>query len=167
MTISPLATIKNAYISMAPDGVVAEITDEMVGKRVDFILLFDAPILTTGPIKFGGPLAQLFGTDQLVPIIAGPTFLIFNEVVFDVDANFEDVYISILSGVTDALGIPLDGQQIATLASDDAATTAAAIDRAEAAFRAWRLVPAPRRGELVRLLGEELRSHKDALGRLF
>ncbi len=61
---------------------------------------------------------------------------------------------------------PLDGQQIATLASDDAATTAAAIDRAEAAFRAWRLVPAPRRGELVRLLGEELRSHKDALGRL-
>ena len=61
---------------------------------------------------------------------------------------------------------PLDGQQIATLASDDAATTAAAIDRAEAAFRAWRLVPAPRRGELVRLLGEELRIHKDALGRL-
>nr|WP_304619726.1 aldehyde dehydrogenase family protein [Paracoccus sediminilitoris] len=61
---------------------------------------------------------------------------------------------------------PLDGQQIATLASHDAATTAAAIDRAEAAFRAWRLVPAPRRGELVRLLGEELRSHKDALGRL-
>ncbi|MEO1910987.1 MAG: aldehyde dehydrogenase family protein [Paracoccus sp. (in: a-proteobacteria)] len=61
---------------------------------------------------------------------------------------------------------PLDGQQIATLASDDATTIAAAIDRAEAAFRAWRLVPAPRRGELVRLLGEELRSHKDALGRL-
>ncbi|OJH44533.1 aldehyde dehydrogenase [Paracoccus sp. SM22M-07] len=61
---------------------------------------------------------------------------------------------------------PLDGQQIASLASHDAATTAAAIDRAEAAFRAWRMVPAPRRGELVRLLGEELRSHKDALGRL-
>ena len=61
---------------------------------------------------------------------------------------------------------PLDGQQIATLASDDAATTAAAIDRAEAAFRAWRMVPAPRRGELVRLLGEELRSHRDTLGRL-
>lgn len=61
---------------------------------------------------------------------------------------------------------PLDGQQIAILASDEAATTAAAIDRAEAAFRAWRLVPAPRRGELVRLLGEELRSHKAALGRL-
>ena len=34
------------------------------------------------------------------------------------------------------------------------------------AFDAWRDVPAPRRGELVRLLGEELRSEKDALGAL-
>ena len=37
---------------------------------------------------------------------------------------------------------------------------------AHAAFLAWRLVPAPKRGELVRLLGEELRAHKPALGRL-
>ena len=34
------------------------------------------------------------------------------------------------------------------------------------AFEAWRTVPAPRRGELVRLLGEELRAAKDDLGRL-
>jgi aldehyde dehydrogenase (NAD+) len=34
------------------------------------------------------------------------------------------------------------------------------------AFRAWRDVPAPRRGELVRLFGEELRANKDTLGRL-
>jgi aldehyde dehydrogenase (NAD+) len=34
------------------------------------------------------------------------------------------------------------------------------------AFTKWRKVPAPRRGELVRLLGEELRTHKDALGAL-
>src|SRR5262249_48040843 len=34
------------------------------------------------------------------------------------------------------------------------------------AFRSWRLVPAPRRGELVRLLGAELRAAKDELGRL-
>ncbi|MDE1938202.1 MAG: aldehyde dehydrogenase family protein, partial [Alphaproteobacteria bacterium] len=34
------------------------------------------------------------------------------------------------------------------------------------AFRIWRDVPAPKRGELVRLLGDELRAHKDALGRL-
>ena len=38
--------------------------------------------------------------------------------------------------------------------------------RAEEAFRAWRLVPAARRGELIRLFGEELRAHKDELGRL-
>ena len=45
----------------------------------------------------------------------------------------------------------------------DAATT---IENAHAAFLEWRLVPAPKRGELVRLLGEELRAHKPALGRL-
>ena len=38
--------------------------------------------------------------------------------------------------------------------------------KADAAFRDWRLVPAPKRGELVRLLGEELRAHKADLGRL-
>src|SRR5215471_3956901 len=40
------------------------------------------------------------------------------------------------------------------------------IDNAVKAFKTWRLVPAPRRGELVRLLGEELRAAKDELGRL-
>ena len=34
------------------------------------------------------------------------------------------------------------------------------------AFLEWRLVPAPKRGELIRLLGEELRAAKDDLGRL-
>ena len=42
----------------------------------------------------------------------------------------------------------------------------AIIDRAQSAFIAWREVPAPRRGELVRLLGEELRASKEALGAL-
>ena len=41
-----------------------------------------------------------------------------------------------------------------------------AIGRAARAFVAWRGVPAPKRGELIRLLGEELRASKDALGRL-
>ncbi|NGO91394.1 MAG: aldehyde dehydrogenase family protein, partial [Halomonas sp.] len=40
------------------------------------------------------------------------------------------------------------------------------IAQAHAAFLQWRLVPAPKRGELVRLLGEELRANKAALGRL-
>ena len=42
----------------------------------------------------------------------------------------------------------------------------AVIERAQSAFLAWREVPAPRRGELVRLLGEELRASKEALGAL-
>ena len=41
-----------------------------------------------------------------------------------------------------------------------------AVQAASAAFGAWRQVPAPRRGELVRLLGEELRAAKAHLGRL-
>jgi aldehyde dehydrogenase (NAD+) len=40
------------------------------------------------------------------------------------------------------------------------------IRRAQEAFLKWRLVPAPRRGEFVRLLGEELRAAKADLGRL-
>jgi acyl-CoA reductase-like NAD-dependent aldehyde dehydrogenase len=43
---------------------------------------------------------------------------------------------------------------------------AAAIAASNEAFRVWRKVPAPKRGELVRLLGEELRGAKTALGRL-
>ncbi|MCB2100477.1 MAG: aldehyde dehydrogenase family protein, partial [Rhodobacterales bacterium] len=46
------------------------------------------------------------------------------------------------------------------------AAVAAAVARAKAAQAVWRDVPAPVRGELVRLLGEELRAHKEALGRL-
>jgi aldehyde dehydrogenase (NAD+) len=46
------------------------------------------------------------------------------------------------------------------------AETDGLIMRAHAAFLEWRRVPAPRRGELVRRLGEELRRHKEALGRL-
>jgi aldehyde dehydrogenase (NAD+) len=41
-----------------------------------------------------------------------------------------------------------------------------AIERADAAFRAWRTVPGPVRGELVRRFGEELRRHKDDLATL-
>jgi aldehyde dehydrogenase (NAD+) len=48
----------------------------------------------------------------------------------------------------------------------DAVGAKEAINKAEGAFRTWRLVPAPRRGELVRLLGDELRAAKDELGRL-
>ncbi|HEX5378524.1 MAG TPA: aldehyde dehydrogenase family protein [Phenylobacterium sp.] len=61
---------------------------------------------------------------------------------------------------------PIDGSTIATLRAARIAEVGAAVDRAHAAFLDWRKVPAPRRGELVRLFGEELRAAKDDLGRL-
>jgi aldehyde dehydrogenase (NAD+) len=59
---------------------------------------------------------------------------------------------------------PIDGSQIGAV--HETPDPAAAIARSAQAFQHWRNVPAPRRGELVRLLGEELRAHKQALGRL-
>lgn len=61
---------------------------------------------------------------------------------------------------------PVTGEQIASLKTVSVAEAARKIEKANEAFRAWRLVPAPKRGELVRLLGEELRAFKADLGRL-
>ncbi|MBC7415709.1 MAG: aldehyde dehydrogenase family protein, partial [Herminiimonas sp.] len=61
---------------------------------------------------------------------------------------------------------PRDGVQLASLALASSADTTVAIDRAQAAFKTWRQVPAPLRGELVRLLGEVLRRDRERLGRL-
>ena len=61
---------------------------------------------------------------------------------------------------------PIDGSVITTLRAHTVAEANAAIDAAHAAFGAWRKVPAPRRGELIRLFGEELRAAKADLGRL-
>ncbi len=65
-----------------------------------------------------------------------------------------------------AVRSPIDGAEIGRVAYDDAAMIEAKIAASAEAFQAWRAVPAPRRGELVRLFGEELRANKDALGRL-
>ncbi|AJA10126.1 Aldehyde dehydrogenase family 7 member A1 [Sphingopyxis fribergensis] len=61
---------------------------------------------------------------------------------------------------------PLTGEQLAMVRVVDAAAIDETLGQASAAFRAWRNVPAPRRGELVRLWGEELRAAKDDLARL-
>jgi aldehyde dehydrogenase (NAD+) len=71
-----------------------------------------------------------------------------------------------LTGGTLAVHSPIDGTEIARIRETDPAEMPAIIARAQAAFRQWRDLPAPRRGELVRLLGEELRASKDALGAL-
>ncbi len=61
---------------------------------------------------------------------------------------------------------PITGEVLARIPSTTPADADAAIARAVDAFTAWRDVPAPRRGELVRLLGDELRQEKEALGAL-
>ncbi len=61
---------------------------------------------------------------------------------------------------------PIDGQGLACLALDSADNVDAKIARAHETFLTWRNVPAPRRGELIRLLGEELRAAKEPLGHL-
>jgi len=65
-----------------------------------------------------------------------------------------------------AVHSPIDGAEIGRVAFDDAAAIERKIAASVAAFRQWREIPAPRRGELVRLFGEELRAHKDMLGTL-
>ena len=61
---------------------------------------------------------------------------------------------------------PVSGETLASLRCDQADQVGAKIAVAQAAFLQWRNVPAPRRGELIRLFGEELRIHKEALGKL-
>ena len=61
---------------------------------------------------------------------------------------------------------PITGEEIALVAPTTSEQAQQAIGAAQAAFEQWRSVPAPRRGELVRLLGDELRSAKQDLGRL-
>ncbi|MGB4907845.1 MAG: aldehyde dehydrogenase family protein, partial [Tabrizicola sp.] len=71
-----------------------------------------------------------------------------------------------LTGGTLAVHSPIDGAELARVHETAAADMPAIIARSQAAFRQWRDVPAPRRGELVRLLGEELRTAKAELGAL-
>jgi aldehyde dehydrogenase (NAD+) len=61
---------------------------------------------------------------------------------------------------------PVNGSQIGAVRMHSAQEAASAVGRAQEAFSAWRNVPAPRRGELIRLFGDELRGNKDALGEL-
>jgi aldehyde dehydrogenase (NAD+) len=61
---------------------------------------------------------------------------------------------------------PLTGETIAHVQDASRESTTEAITRAKTAFLEWRTVPAPQRGELVRILGDELRRTKISLGRL-
>ncbi|MEE8192906.1 MAG: aldehyde dehydrogenase family protein, partial [Gemmatimonadales bacterium] len=61
---------------------------------------------------------------------------------------------------------PIDGSRIGTVKQVTEDEYDQIVARAHAAFLEWRKVPAPRRGEIVRLLGNKLREHKSELGQL-
>jgi aldehyde dehydrogenase (NAD+) len=61
---------------------------------------------------------------------------------------------------------PVDGKKIASVISTDKEAYETMIAKAQAAFLEWRQWPAPRRGEVVRQIGEALRTHKEPLGKL-
>ncbi len=61
---------------------------------------------------------------------------------------------------------PATGEAIAAVRLDDEASYDAAVGRAVCAQRAWRMEPAPKRGEVVRQIGEALRREREALGAL-
>ena len=61
---------------------------------------------------------------------------------------------------------PATGEVLASVQMAGAADYQAVVGRAATAFAAWRMVPAPKRGEIVREIGNELRAHKQDLGAL-
>jgi aldehyde dehydrogenase (NAD+) len=61
---------------------------------------------------------------------------------------------------------PVDGKAIGRVQITDERAFTLVIEQAQKAFAAWRLVPAPKRGEVVRQIGEALRKYKEPLGKL-
>ncbi|MGI4867376.1 MAG: L-piperidine-6-carboxylate dehydrogenase [Janthinobacterium lividum] len=70
------------------------------------------------------------------------------------------------SGATKTIVSPADGKVIAAISLATAADYEAVMQAAQATFPAWRQVPAPKRGDIVRQIGNALRHHKEALGKL-
>jgi len=62
-----------------------------------------------------------------------------------------------------AVHSPIDGSPLGIVATVRSADVRHAVERAEKAFHAWKLVPAPRRGELIRRFGELCREHREDL----
>ncbi|GAA6158907.1 aldehyde dehydrogenase family protein [Ruegeria sp. HU-ET01832] len=77
-----------------------------------------------------------------------------------------DLTVAELTGGSLAVHSPIDGSLLAEVHETPAGDMETVFANAKTAFKAWRTVPAPRRGELIRLLGEELRAAKDDLGAL-
>ena len=85
-----------------------------------------------------------------------------------VKAIFRDLDIpeSLLAGGSNVVRSPLDGEKTACLAYCSEEQQDTSVEASKRAFDEWRDVPAPRRGEIVRALGDSLRRHKSALAAL-
>ncbi|MDI9636886.1 aldehyde dehydrogenase family protein [Kamptonema cortianum] len=90
-----------------------------------------------------------------------PATMSFSQIVADLIPDLAQ-----FSGKDLKVTTPIDGSEIASLKFDSPADIDKKIANSVKAFKAWRQVPAPRRGELIRLLGEKLRENKEALAQL-
>jgi aldehyde dehydrogenase (NAD+) len=61
---------------------------------------------------------------------------------------------------------PVDGKKIGSVATADKEAYEKVIAKAQEAFTQWRTWPAPKRGDIVRQVGDALRANKEALGKL-
>ncbi|GAA5184685.1 aldehyde dehydrogenase family protein [Niveibacterium umoris] len=103
-------------------------------------------------------------TDNTLPVLAGVQPPVrgstYPAAIIDGEARFPE------GAPARALKSPLDGAPLGSQLLADPALAAEAVERAQAAFMAWRTVPAPRRGELVRRIGEAVRQNKRELARI-
>ena len=73
----------------------------------------------------------------------------------------------IVSGGEDIISYsPVNGSRIASVSSTDLKAYEEVISKAQEAFIIWRSWPSPKRGEIVRQIGEQLREKKESLGKL-
>jgi len=85
-----------------------------------------------------------------------------------INALFDDLHLDSAALESGDLEVtsPIDGSRLARLREESSSDVGAKVIKAAQAFESWREIPAPRRGELIRLFGEELRAHKEPLGQL-
>ncbi len=80
--------------------------------------------------------------------------------------DLQDFLASLKSAGDHAVRSPIDGRVLASIEWQTRGDVSNAIDAAHRSFLKWRVIPAPRRGEFVRRIGQKLREHKTALATL-
>src|SRR5690349_14071762 len=95
-----------------------------------------------------------------------------NDVLSRLGLSAKNLGVAVGSEARDARGTalpvrsPIDGSTLASVQTASADDIRAVIDRAHESFLKWRVVPAPKRGEFVRAIGERLRARKKELAEL-